>query len=205
MTVADLLQTKAYLKEIVDEARIVDDIDNLANRRVRPVGDLLEVQFELALSQLEKIVKYRLERLGSDCPAEDLFRSKQVKNTLRDIFGPVNSLAQYLDQLNPLSELTHKRRINATGPGGVSRDNANLEMRNIHATHYGRICPIETPEGKNAGLVNTLTTYGRVTKDGYIETPYYRVLEVKFKNALVPYILQHHRSKHMGYELHRQI
>lgn len=175
LTVADLLQTKAYLKEIVDEARIVDDIDNLANRRVRPVGDLLEVQFELALSQLEKIVKYRLERLGSDCPAEDLFRSKQVKNTLRDIFGPVNSLAQYLDQLNPLSELTHKRRINATGPGGVSRDNANLEMRNIHATHYGRICPIETPEGKNAGLVNTLTTYGRVTKDGYIETPYYRV------------------------------
>ena len=175
LTVNDLRQTKRYLLEIVQGSRIVDDIDNLANRRVRPVGDLMEMQFDLALSRLEKSVKQRLGRLKRILPAHTLFDSKQVTKTFREFFGPTNPLAQYLEQLNPLAEVTHKRRINATGPGGVSRDNANLEMRNIHATHYGRICPIETPEGKNAGLVNTLTTYSRVTTDGYIETPYYRV------------------------------
>ena len=181
LTVNDLRQTKNYLLEIVQESRIVDDIDNLANRRVRPVGDLMEMQLDLALSRLEKSIKQRLGRLKRTLPIHTLLEpkqlidSKQLKKTFRELFGPTNSLSQYLDQLNPLSEVTHKRRINATGPGGISRDNANLEMRNIHATHYGRICPIETPEGKNAGLVNTLTTYGRVTTDGYIETPYYRV------------------------------
>ena len=175
LTVNDLRQTKNYLMEIVQGSRIVDDIDNLANRRVRPVGDLMEMQLDLALSRLEKSVKQRLGRVKRTLPAHTLLDSKQLNKTFREFFGPTNPLAQYLDQLNPLSEVTHKRRISATGPGGVSRDNANLEMRNIHATHYGRICPIETPEGKNAGLVNTLTTYGRVTTDGYIETPYYRV------------------------------
>lgn len=175
LTANDLRQTKNYVMDIVQGSRIVDDIDNLANRRVRPVGDLMDMQLDLALSRLEKSVKQRLGRLKRILPAHTLVDSKQFNKTFRELFGPTNPLAQYLDQLNPLSEVTHKRRINATGPGGVSRDNANLEMRNIHATHYGRICPIETPEGKNAGLVNTLTTYGRVTSDGYIETPYYRV------------------------------
>ena len=175
LTVNDLRQTKQYLMEIVQGSRIVDDIDNLANRRVRPVGDLMEMQFDLALSRVEKSVKQRWGRLKGPLPSLTLVDSKQFNKTFREFFGPTNPLAQYLDQLNPLSEVTHKRRINATGPGGVSRDNANLEMRNIHATHYGRICPIETPEGKNAGLVNTLTTYGRVTMNGFIETPYYRV------------------------------
>lgn len=175
LTANDLRKTKQYLLEIVQGSRIVDDIDNLANRRVRPVGDLMEMQFDLALTRVEKSVKKRWGRLKGPLSVLTLIDSKQFNKTFREFFGPTNPLAQYLDQLNPLSEVTHKRRINATGPGGVSRDNANLEMRNIHATHYGRICPIETPEGKNAGLVNTLTTYGRVTVNGFIETPYYRV------------------------------
>lgn len=186
LTVNDLLRTKLYLLEIVQGSRTVDDIDNLGNRRVRPVGDLMEMQFDLALSRLEKSVKQRLSRVRGTLPVHTLLDSKQVNKTFREFFGPTNPLAQYLDQLNPLAEVTHKRRINATGPGGVSRDNANLEMRNIHATHYGRICPIETPEGKNAGLVNTLTTYGRVTPEGYIETPYYRVFRGQVQKRLGP-------------------
>lgn len=177
LTANDLRRTKQYLIEIARTTRVVDDIDNLSNRRVRPAGDLMEMQFELALSRLEKSVKQRLDRVKHILPTHILLDSKQVNQTFREFFGSANPLAQYLEQLNPLAEVTHKRRINATGPGGVSRDNANLEMRNIHATHYGRICPIETPEGKNAGLVNTLTVYGRVTTHGYIETPYYRVFQ----------------------------
>jgi DNA-directed RNA polymerase subunit beta len=186
LTVNDLRQTKRYLMELVQGSRIIDDIDNLANRRVRPVGDLMEMQFDLALSRLEKNIKQRLDRAKRMLPAHTLLDAKQINKTFREFFGPTNPLAQYLEQLNPLAEVTHKRRINATGPGGVSRDNANLDMRNIHPTHYGRICPIETPEGKNAGLVNTLTTYGRVTTDGYIETPYYRVVGGQIQKRLGP-------------------
>jgi DNA-directed RNA polymerase subunit beta len=176
LTANDLQHAKNYLLEIANNSKVVDDIDNLANRRVRPAGDLLEMQFSLGLARLEKNVKQRLDRIKYVLPAHTLLDSKPVNQTFREFFGSSNPLAQFLEQLNPLSDVTHKRRINATGPGGVSRENANLEMRNIHATHYGRICPIETPEGKNAGLVNTLTVFGRVTSQGYIETPYYRVI-----------------------------
>ena len=175
LTANDLQSAHEYLLAIRDNTKVIDDIDNLSNRRVRPAGDLFESQLDFGLSNLGKAVRRRLGQLKHSVPARALIESKQVNQAFREFFGASTPLAQYLDQVNPLSDVTHKRRISAMGPGGVSRDNANLDMRNIHVTHYGRICPIETPEGKNVGLVNTLTAFGHVTTDGYIETPYYRV------------------------------
>lgn len=186
LTANDLRRAKKHLCAIVDKHKVVDDIDNLANRRIRPAGDLLEAQLDLGLSRLEKAVRLRFDQLKYVLPARALLEPKQVNQAFREFFGASNPLAQYLEQLNPLADVAHKRRINATGPGGVNRDNANLDMRNIHATHYGRICPIETPEGKNAGLVNTLTVFGHVTNDGFIETPYYRVFQGQIQQRSGP-------------------
>lgn len=186
LTAADLRGAKEYMLDIYKNIKVVDDIDNLANRRVRPAGDLLEAQLDSGLSRLEKVVRQRLDLMKQDRPAWVLFEPKQVNQAFREFFGS-SPLSQFLDQLNPLGDVTHKRRINSTGPGGVSRDNATLDMRNIHATHYGRICPIETPEGKNAGLVNSLTVFGHVTNDGYIETPYYRVCQGQIQHRQGPF------------------
>lgn len=186
LTSHDLRRAKGYLLQVVRNAKVVDDIDNLANRRVRPVGDLLEQNLEKGFSRLEKSVKQRLDRLTHIVPSHVLLDAKPVNQTFREFFGPLNPLAQYLEQLNPLSDITHKRRMTATGPGGVSRDNAKIEMRNIHPSHYGRICPIETPEGKSAGLVNTLAAFARVTSHGYIATPYYAVSQGQLQQRQGP-------------------
>lgn len=186
LTALDLRRAKSYLLQVARNAKVVDDIDNLANRRVRPAGDLLEQSFEKGLGRLEKSVKQRLDRLTHIVPSYVLVDAKPVNQTFREFFGPMNPLAQYLEQLNPLSDITHKRRMTATGPGGVNRDNAKIEMRNIHPSHYGRICPIETPEGKSAGLVNTLAAFARVTNHGHIATPYYAVSQGQLQQRQGP-------------------
>ena len=184
LTANDLERTRDYLLELAKYNRGTDDIDNLGNRQVRTAGELFSAQFYIGLTRLEKSVRQKIARLKKPEPARTILANiKPLNQAFREFFNPTNPLAQFLDQVNPLSDITHKRRITATGPGGVNRENASLDMRSIHPTHYGRICPIETPEGRNAGLVNSLTVYGRVNKLGYIETPYYRVFNGQIQKS----------------------
>src|SRR5436190_3051484 len=153
-----------------------DDIDHLGNRRVRAVGELIQNQFRVGLLRMERVVK---ERMSITDPAtatpSSLTNIRPVVASMREFFGG-SQLSQFMDQTNPLAELTHKRRLNALGPGGLSRDRAGFEVRDVHHSHYGRICPIETPEGPNIGLIGSLATYGRINEYGFIETPYRRVM-----------------------------
>ncbi|MGH1467691.1 MAG: DNA-directed RNA polymerase subunit beta [Bdellovibrionales bacterium] len=157
----------------------VDDIDHLGNRRVRSVGELLENQYRVGLVRMERSIKERmsLQDLETMMP-HDLVNAKPVNAVVKEFFG-ASQLSQFMDQTNPLSEITHKRRLSALGPGGLTRDRAGFEVRDVHATHYGRICPIETPEGPNIGLIASLATYARINKHGFIETPYREVEEGK--------------------------
>ncbi len=163
----------------------VDDIDHLGNRRVRSVGELMENQFHLGLLRMERAIK---ERIGSvdinTVMPHDLINSKPVASSVREFFGS-SQLSQFMDQTNPLSEVTHKRRLSALGPGGLTRERAGFEVRDVHTTHYGRICPIETPEGPNIGLINSLSTYAEVNKYGFIESPYRRVNDGKMTDEVV--------------------
>jgi DNA-directed RNA polymerase subunit beta len=153
----------------------IDDIDHLGNRRIRSVGELVENQFRTGLVRVERAVKERLGQAEADnLMPHDLINSKPISSAIREFFGS-SQLSQFMDQTNPLSEITHKRRVSALGPGGLTRERAGFEVRDVHSTHYGRVCPIETPEGPNIGLINSLALYARTNKYGFLETPYRRV------------------------------
>ncbi len=157
----------------------IDDIDNLGNRRIRSVGELVENQFRIGLVRVERAVKERLNLVESEnLTPQDLINAKPVAAVVREFFGS-SQLSQFMDQTNPLSEVTHKRRISALGPGGLTRERAGFEVRDVHPTHYGRVCPIETPEGPNIGLINSLACFARTNEYGFLETPYRRVKKCK--------------------------
>ncbi|MCX5581700.1 DNA-directed RNA polymerase subunit beta [Kaistia terrae] len=171
----DILAVIRTLVELRDGKGEIDDIDNLGNRRVRSVGELMENQYRVGLLRMERAIKERMSsvEIGNVMP-QDLINAKPAAAAVREFFGS-SQLSQFMDQTNPLSEITHKRRLSALGPGGLTRERAGFEVRDVHPTHYGRICPIETPEGPNIGLINSLATFARVNKYGFIESPYRRV------------------------------
>ncbi len=168
----DVLRTVKILCDLKDGRGSIDDIDNLGNRRVRSVGELMENQYRVGLLRMERAIRERMGSVDIDTVMpHDLINAKPAAAAVREFFGS-SQLSQFMDQTNPLSEVTHKRRLSALGPGGLTRERAGFEVRDVHPTHYGRICPIETPEGPNIGLINSLATYAKVNKYGFIETPY---------------------------------
>src|SRR5277367_341690 len=172
----DFIDTIKYLLKLRRGIGAVDDIDHLGNRRVRAVGELLENQFRIGLVRMERAIKEKMsvyQEMSTAMP-HDLVNAKPVMAAIREFFGS-SQLSQFMDQTNPLSEITHKRRLSALGPGGLSRERAGFEVRDVHPTHYGRICPIETPEGPNIGLIGSLSSYARVNAFGFVETPYRKV------------------------------
>jgi DNA-directed RNA polymerase subunit beta len=173
----DFIDTIKYLLKLRKGAGAVDDIDHLGNRRVRAVGELLENQFRIGLVRMERAIKEKMavyQEMSTAMP-HDLVNAKPVMAAIREFFGS-SQLSQFMDQTNPLSEITHKRRLSALGPGGLSRERAGFEVRDVHTTHYGRICPIETPEGPNIGLISSLSCFARINEYGFIESPYRRVI-----------------------------
>ncbi len=180
----DILDVVKYLIKLKDGQGAVDDIDHLGNRRVRTVGELLENQYHLGLVRIERAIKERmsLQEVETLMPY-DLINSKPLSAVIKEFFGS-SQLSQFMDQTNPLSEITHKRRLSALGPGGLTRERAGFEVRDVHPTHYGRICPIETPEGPNIGLITSLSTFARVNDYGFIETPYREVAHGKVTNNI---------------------
>ena len=176
LTPQDILETVRHLIELKNGRGSVDDIDHLGNRRVRAVGELMENQYRIGLVRMERAIKERMsmsQEIDTLMP-HDLINAKPVSAVVKEYFGS-SQLSQFMDQTNPLSEVTHKRRLSALGPGGLTRERAGFEVRDVHATHYGRICPIETPEGPNIGLIASLSTFARVNEYGFVETPYRRV------------------------------
>ncbi|MBS4889513.1 MAG: DNA-directed RNA polymerase subunit beta [Anaerococcus vaginalis] len=172
---SDILAAVNYQFNLFEGIGDVDDIDHLGNRRVRGVGELLQNQFRIGLARMERVVRERMTTQDPDLATpQGLINIKPVTAVIKEFFGS-SQLSQFMDQTNPMSELTHKRRLSALGPGGLSRDRAGVEVRDVHDSHYGRICPIETPEGPNIGLITSLTTYARINKYGFIETPYRKV------------------------------
>src|SRR5689334_1696357 len=180
----DILATIKILVELRNGKGEVDDIDHLGNRRVRCVGELAENQFRAGLVRVERAVKERLGQAESEnLMPHDLINSKPISSAIREFFGS-SQLSQFMDQTNPLSEITHKRRVSALGPGGLTRERAGFEVRDVHPTHYGRVCPIETPEGPNIGLINSLALYARTNLYGFLETPYRKVVNGKVTNEI---------------------
>jgi len=181
----DIIAIVKVLLELKDGRGEIDDIDNLGNRRVRPVGELLENQFRMGLSRMERAIRERMSSVDIDtCMPHDLINAKPVSGAVKEFFAS-SQLSQFMDQTNALAEITHKRRLSALGPGGLTRERAGFEVRDVHPTHYGRMCPIETPEGPNIGLINSLATYARVNKYGFIESPYRRVVKAKVTDEIV--------------------
>lgn len=180
----DILATVKELVRIKETQDIVDDIDHLGNRRVRSVGELIENQYRIGLVRMERAIKERmtLQEMETLMP-NDLVNPKPVSSVIKEFFGS-SQLSQFMDQTNPLSEVTHKRRLSALGPGGLSRERAGFEVRDVHPTHYGRICPIETPEGPNIGLIVSLSAYGRINDYGFIETPYNKIVDGKVSGEI---------------------
>ena len=175
----DILDTIKLLVDLRNGKGEVDDIDHLGNRRVRCVGELAENQFRAGLARVERAVKERLGQAETEnLMPHDLINSKPISSAIREFFGS-SQLSQFMDQTNPLSEITHKRRISALGPGGLTRERAGFEVRDVHPTHYGRVCPIETPEGPNIGLINSLALFARLNEHGFLETPYRKVVDKK--------------------------
>src|SRR6202044_1244250 len=171
----DIVSVIRTLVDLRDGKGEIDDIDHLGNRRVRSVGELMENQYRIGLLRMERAIKERMSSVDIDTVMpQDLINAKPAAAAVREFFGS-SQLSQFMDQTNPLSEITHKRRLSALGPGGLTRERAGFEVRDVHPTHYGRICPIETPEGPNIGLINSLATFARVNKYGFIESPYRRV------------------------------
>jgi len=181
----DILEVVRTMVELKDGRGEIDDIDHLGNRRVRSVGELMENQYRIGLLRMERAIRERMSSVDIDTVMpHDLINAKPAAAAVREFFGS-SQLSQFMDQTNPLSEITHKRRLSALGPGGLTRERAGFEVRDVHPTHYGRICPIETPEGPNIGLINSLATYARVNKYGFIETPYRRVKDAKVANEVI--------------------
>lgn len=186
----DIIDVVKMLIEIRDGRGVVDDIDHLGNRRVRSVGEMTENQFRVGLVRVERAVKERLGSAESDnLSPQDLINSKPVAAAIKEFFGS-SQLSQFMDQNNPLSEITHKRRVSALGPGGLTRERAGFEVRDVHQTHYGRVCPIETPEGPNIGLINSLAVFAKTNEFGFLETPYRKVVngqvtdEIEYLSAI---------------------
>lgn len=191
----DILAVVKMLVDLRDGRGEVDDIDNLGNRRVRSVGELMENQYRVGLLRMERAIKERMSSVEIDTVMpQDLINAKPAAAAVREFFGS-SQLSQFMDQTNPLSEITHKRRLSALGPGGLTRERAGFEVRDVHPTHYGRICPIETPEGPNIGLINSLATFARVNKYGFIESPYRKIVGGKV-TAEVVYLSAMEESKH---------
>jgi DNA-directed RNA polymerase subunit beta len=192
----DVLEVLKVLVGLRDGRGEIDDIDNLGNRRVRSVGELLENQYRVGLLRMERAIKERMSSVDIDTVMpHDLINAKPAAAAVREFFGS-SQLSQFMDQTNPLSEITHKRRLSALGPGGLTRERAGFEVRDVHPTHYGRICPIETPEGPNIGLINSLATHARVNKYGFIESPYRRVNNGEAHGEVV-YMSAMEESKHV--------
>ena len=180
----DIIDVLRVLIDIKNGKGVVDDIDHLGNRRVRRVGEMVENQFRIGLVRVERAVRERLSLAESEgLMPQDLINAKPVSAAIKEFFGS-SQLSQFMDQNNPLSEITHKRRVSALGPGGLTRERAGFEVRDVHPTHYGRVCPIETPEGPNIGLINSLAVYARTNKYGFLETPYRRVENGKATNKI---------------------
>ena len=181
----DILAVMKTLVDLRDGKGEIDDIDHLGNRRVRSVGELMENQYRIGLLRMERAIKERMSSVDIDTVMpQDLINAKPAAAAVREFFGS-SQLSQFMDQTNQLSEITHKRRLSALGPGGLTRERAGFEVRDVHPTHYGRICPIETPEGPNIGLINSLATYARVNKYGFIESPYRKVVKTRVTDEVV--------------------
>ena len=181
----DILDVVKHMHNLIDGIGEVDDIDHLGNRRVRSVGELLENQYRIGLLKMDRAIKERLSSLEVDnIMPQDIINAKPVSSSIKEFFG-TSQLSQFMDQTNPLSEITHKRRVSALGPGGLNRERAGFEVRDVHQTHYGRICPIETPEGANIGLINSLASYSRINQYGFIETPYRIVTNGKVSDKVI--------------------
>ena len=192
----DIIACVQALVDLRDGKGAVDDIDHLGNRRVRSVGELMENQYRAGLLRMEKAIKERMTSVEIDnVMPQDLINSKPAAAAVREFFGS-SQLSQFMDQTNPLSEVTHKRRLSALGPGGLTRERAGFEVRDVHPTHYGRICPIETPEGPNIGLINSLATFAKVNKYGFIETPYRKVIDQQVTDD-VEYISATEEMRHV--------
>ena len=175
VTTEDIIASISYLLNLDHGLGVIDDIDHLGNRRIRCVGELLQNQFRIGLTRLERVVRERMTIQDLDViTPQTLINTKPITSSIREFFGS-SQLSQFMDQTNPLSELTHKRRISALGPGGLSRERAGFEVRDIHYTHYGRLCPIESPEGPNVGLISALSSFATINEYGFIETPYRKV------------------------------
>ncbi len=191
----DILEVVRTLHELKDGRGEIDDIDHLGNRRVRSVGELMENQYRIGLLRMERAIRERMSSVDIDTVMpHDLINAKPAAAAVREFFGS-SQLSQFMDQTNPLSEVTHKRRLSALGPGGLTRERAGFEVRDVHPTHYGRICPIETPEGPNIGLINSLASFSRVNKYGFIETPYRKVVDGKVTSDVV-YLSAMEEQKH---------
>ena len=181
----DVISVIRTLVDLRDGKGEIDDIDHLGNRRVRSVGELMENQYRIGLLRMERAIKERMSSVDIDTVMpQDLINAKPAAAAVREFFGS-SQLSQFMDQTNPLSEITHKRRLSALGPGGLTRERAGFEVRDVHPTHYGRICPIETPEGPNIGLINSLATYARVNKYGFVETPYRKVKDGRVSDEVI--------------------
>ncbi|HUI13269.1 MAG TPA: DNA-directed RNA polymerase subunit beta, partial [Xanthobacteraceae bacterium] len=181
----DIIAVIRTLVDLRDGKGEIDDIDHLGNRRVRSVGELMENQYRIGLLRMERAIKERMSSVDIDTVMpQDLINAKPAAAAVREFFGS-SQLSQFMDQTNPLSEITHKRRLSALGPGGLTRERAGFEVRDVHPTHYGRICPIETPEGPNIGLINSLATYARVNKYGFVETPYRKVKDGRVTDEVI--------------------
>ncbi|MDS1139678.1 DNA-directed RNA polymerase subunit beta [Pusillimonas sp. SM2304] len=184
LTNEDILETIKVLVELRNGRGQIDDIDHLGNRRVRCVGELAENQFRAGLVRVERAVKERLGQAETEnLMPHDLINSKPISAAIKEFFGS-SQLSQFMDQTNPLSEITHKRRVSALGPGGLTRERAGFEVRDVHPTHYGRVCPIETPEGPNIGLINSMALYARLNEYGFLETPYRKIIEGKVSEQI---------------------
>jgi DNA-directed RNA polymerase subunit beta len=191
----DILSVIKTLVGLRDGRGDIDDIDHLGNRRVRSVGELMENQYRIGLLRMERAIKERMSSVDIDTVMpHDLINAKPAAAAVREFFGS-SQLSQFMDQTNPLSEITHKRRLSALGPGGLTRERAGFEVRDVHPTHYGRICPIETPEGPNIGLINSLATFARVNKYGFIESPYRKIVKDKVSDEVV-YLSAIEEAKH---------
>ncbi len=199
LTAQDILETVRHLIELKNGRGSVDDIDHLGNRRVRAVGELMENQYRIGLVRMERAIKERMsmsQEIDTLMP-HDLINAKPVSAVVKEYFGS-SQLSQFMDQTNPLSEVTHKRRLSALGPGGLTRERAGFEVRDVHPTHYGRICPIETPEGPNIGLIASLSTYARVNEYGFVETPYRRVEEGRVTDEVAWYSALEEEGKYIA-------
>jgi DNA-directed RNA polymerase subunit beta len=195
LTKEDIIDVMKTMIEIRNGRGEIDDIDHLGNRRVRSVGEMTENQFRIGLVRVERAVKERLSLVERENLApQDLINAKPIAAAIKEFFGS-SQLSQFMDQVNPLSEITHKRRVSALGPGGLTRDRAGFEVRDVHPTHYGRLCPIETPEGPNIGLINSLACYARTNKYGFIEAPYRKVVDGKLTSE-VHYLSALEESRH---------